>query len=172
MGLRDLCCIPSSLVLWSVHASPVLLVLSLQNMKVLLFPFCKWGNEIENLSMCFYCRWKDTWAVCVITDLEQYTQRSEPGNWFRTTSMQWYLNVPALTLVHTSTAVLCHMWFLAWEPTAQRALHHPLLWGVNLSWMTCPRSHRKTLAEQGLNVTFLLNSKSTFFNFVSRLRKL
>lgn len=48
---------------------------SLQNMRVLFFPFHKWRKEIENLSTSFYWRWKVTWAVCVIIDLQQFAGR-------------------------------------------------------------------------------------------------
>lgn len=75
-------------------------------------------------------------------------------------------------LLHTGSAVLCCLCFLAWESAAQSTLHCSLLWTVNMSWMTCPRSHRKPVAEGGHNVSFLLSSKPTFFILVSRLHKL
>lgn len=50
---------------------------------------------------------------CVITDLQQFVQWTEPADWFRTPSMQWYLNVPVLALARVGRAVPCHMhsWF-------------------------------------------------------------
>lgn len=75
-------------------------------------------------------------------------------------------------LVHTGSALLCHVCFVAWESAAQSTLHCSLLWTVNMSWMTSPRSHRKPVAEEGYNVSFLQRSKPTFFILVSRLHKL